>query len=61
MIERILSQLFPPRLPGRVSDWGAREEFFEYELKPACGPARRKKDYENGIERHFAEARQAAR
>jgi hypothetical protein len=52
MIERILSVLFPPRLPGRID----REVQVEYEFQEqgSAGPVKRKL-YRNGIERFYAE------
>jgi len=53
MFARLLSILFPPRLPGHIRDWGERSEPI-HEEQGSASPARRKK-YRNGIERHFAE------
>ena len=53
MIAKILSLLFPPRLPGQVRDWDARVPDAELDDSWA-GPAKRKR-YRDGIERHFAE------
>jgi len=55
MIARLLSWLFPPKLP-RVTAWdGPRTE---YDEQGSVGPVRRKQ-YRDGIERHFAEERES--
>lgn len=51
-IERFLSFVFPPRLPGSMD----LSERVEYDEQGSCGKAQRKL-YANGIERHFAEQR----
>lgn len=53
MIARILSYLFPPRLPGRITDWeGPREAWFHEQ--GAVGPVQLRK-YRDGIDRYLAE------
>jgi hypothetical protein len=51
MFSRLLSRLFPLRLPSRIKDWESRAE---YDEQGSAGAAKRKK-YRDGIERHFAE------
>ncbi len=53
MIAFLLSQIFPPRLPGCVDDWGDRVEY-QFDEQGCASPARRKF---TGIERHYAEQR----
>ena len=49
----LLSKLFPPKLP-RINDWEPTVGILDAE-QGSCGNVRRKQ-YANGIERHFAEA-----
>jgi hypothetical protein len=53
VVARVLAFLFPPKLPGRVEGWQDRVETVPQESGKA-EPARRKQ-YRDGIERHFAE------
>ena len=52
---KILSLLFPPKLPSPVTEWTTHEEA---EDQGSCGNVRFKK-HANGIERHFAEEAEA--
>jgi hypothetical protein len=54
VVARVLAFLFPPKLPGRVEGWQDRVEAAVPQESGQAGPARRKQ-YRNGIERHFAE------
>ena len=55
MIARILSRLFPPRLPGPIKGWeGSREPWFSEQ--GSAGPVR-PRPYRDGIERFYAENR----
>jgi len=53
MMDRLLSFLFPPKLPGRIRDWGTRVDPDMVE-EGSAGPAKPKR-YRNGIERFYAE------
>jgi hypothetical protein len=55
MIARILSFLFPPKLPRPIQDWGGPAEPFDEQ--GWAGNVQRR--YRNGIERHFAQIRAA--
>lgn len=57
MLERILAFLFPPRLPGRVTDWDARTEI-KLDFS-STGPVTLKQ-YRNGIDRYFTEEGKAS-
>lgn len=53
MIAFILSKLFPPRLPGPISDWDARVDYC-FNEQGWAGNVKRG-PYRDGIERYFAE------
>lgn len=53
MIAKLLSILFPPKLPTQVPDWFERVEYHAVE-EGSAGTVKRKR-YKNGIERHYAE------
>lgn len=52
MLEKLLSLVFPPRLPGRVRDWPEPEPALTFHEQGWAGNTRRKY---TGIERHWME------
>lgn len=52
MLARLLSLLFPPRLPNAVEDW---EPPADPRQEQGWAGNRKRKPYRDGIARHFAE------